>query len=74
MIPILFDSNETTFTGNGLGRLADVASCEVTEARNGIFELELSYPVDGRLFTSLTAGRYIYTTHDNSRKPQPFTI
>lgn len=74
MIPILFDSTEVTFTGNGLGRLVDIASIEVPEARNGIFELELSYPVNGRLFTSLVPGRYIFTTHNNSGKPQPFEI
>ena len=40
MKPILFPSNATTFTSNGLGPL-DCISCKVTEERNGMYELEL---------------------------------
>ena len=39
MNPILFSKNENVFTTNGLGRL-QCLSCEVTEERNGMFELE----------------------------------
>lgn len=39
MNPILFAKNETVFTTNGLGRL-QCLSCEVTEERNGMLELE----------------------------------
>lgn len=74
MIPILFDSTETTFTSNGLGRLKDARSCEVTEERNGEFELVLEYPVDGPLATSLVPGAYIYATHDCGGVPQAFQI
>lgn len=35
MIPILYAPNTTTFTTNGLGRLADAITCTVTEERNG---------------------------------------
>lgn len=41
MKPILFASNATNFTTNGLGRL-DCHECKVTEERNGQFELELT--------------------------------
>ena len=74
MIPILFDSSETSFTGNGLGRLTDAIKCEVTEERNGIYECELQYPITGALFSQMAEGCYIYTTHDDSKKPQAYQI
>lgn len=40
MKPILFNKTATTFTTNGIGRL-DAISCQVTEERNGQFELEM---------------------------------
>ena len=48
MIPILYEKDETSFTSNGLGRLRDCISCVVTEERNGIYELTLTYPVSAR--------------------------
>lgn len=39
MKPILFPKTATQFNTNGLGRL-DFISCQVTEERNGIYELE----------------------------------
>lgn len=74
MIPILFSSSETAFTSNGLGRLVDATKCEVTEERNGQYELVLNYPVTGPLMTSLLPGAYIYATHDESKVPQAFQI
>lgn len=41
MKPILFTSDATNFTTNGLGRL-DCHDCKVTEERNGQFELEMT--------------------------------
>ena len=41
MIPILYESTETTFTSNGIGRLSDAVSCTVTEERNGPYELTM---------------------------------
>lgn len=74
MIPILFDSTETTFTTQGLGRLLDARRCEVTEERNGIYELVLEYPTSGPLFNDLTPGKYIYATHDDHGDLQAFEI
>lgn len=53
MIPILFNKTESSFTSNGLGRLTDAISCKVTEERNGQFELEMEYPIDGVLYDSI---------------------
>ena len=74
MIPILFAANETTFTSNGIGRLADATRCEVTEERNGVYELVMEYPIKGKLFDEIACGRYIFATHDESKVPQAFQI
>ncbi len=45
MKPVLFDKNAKTFESNGLGRI-DAISCVVREELNGIYELEMEFPVD----------------------------
>ncbi len=47
MKPILFETGQTDFTTNGIGRLTDAISCKVTEERNGQYELHMEYPIDG---------------------------
>lgn len=74
MIPILYDSNETAFVSNGLGRLRDVISCIVTEERNGVYECDFEYPVDGANYEDILIGRIIGVTHDESEDIQPFDI
>lgn len=53
MIPILFAQDATTFTTNGIGRLSDVIECVVTEERNGIYELEFEYPMNGAHYSEI---------------------
>ena len=53
MKPILFSENAATFTTNGLGRLSDAISCVVTEERNGIYELEMQYPITGAHYSDI---------------------
>lgn len=74
MIPILYEKTETSFTNNGLGRLADCIRCIVTEERNGIFECEFDYPVSGSMFSQIEEGRIIGCTHDEQSDVQPFDI
>lgn len=74
MIPILYDSSETAFTSNGLGRLTECTSCRVTEVRNGEYECEFKYPVTGRLYDQITEGTIISCTHDDQGDRQPFVI
>lgn len=74
MIPILYDYNEQTFTSNGLGRLSDTISATVTEERNGRFDMEFQYPVNGIHFDDITEGRIIAVTHDEDGDIQPFVI
>lgn len=74
MIPILYDTNETAFITNGLGRLHDCISCKVTEERNGIFECDFEYPVDGAHSDEIRIGRIIAVKHDDTNDVQPFDI
>lgn len=74
MIPILYPYLETAFTGLGLGGLTEAMRCEVTEERNGVYELELDYPASGYLYRELDLGCLILATHDDSGDRQPFEI
>ena len=74
MMPILCANDETLFTSNGLGRLNDCISCIVTEERNGIYECDFEYPVDGANFDLIQIGRIIGVTHDDTGDIQPFEI
>lgn len=74
MIPIIFERNETAFNNNGIGRLRDCLSCEVTEERNGVFECDFTYPIDGANFEQIQFGRFIGVTHDEAGDVQPFEI
>ena len=53
MIPILFDGRATNFTTNGIGRLTKVLSCEVTEERNGVYELDMTLSIDSDHFSDV---------------------
>ena len=74
MFPILYTREETQFTTNGIGRLSDAISVLVTEERNGIFELEMQYPITGPLYSELQEGRIISCSHDEVGDRQPFRI
>lgn len=74
MIPILYESSETAFMSNGIARLRDCISCEVTEERNGVYECDFEYPIDGVHFEDIVPGRIIAVTHDESGDVQPFDI
>lgn len=74
MIPILYDSTETAFTSNGLGGLPDAIEAKVKEQRNGIYELEMVYPVSGLHYDLITLDRIICVTHDDTKDHQPFDI
>lgn len=74
MNPILYDSTDTSFTSNGLGRLTDCLECVCHEERNGIFEVDFTYPVDGKNYDLIKIGRSIGVRHDDSEDIQPFDI
>ena len=74
MIPILYEKDETVFASNGLGRLRDCISCICTEERNGLYEVDFEYPIDGAHYDLIQIGRVIGVTHDESGDIQPFDI
>lgn len=74
MIPILFAENSTTFSSNGIGRLSEALSCEVTEERNGQFELSMMYPMTGKYFGSIALRNIIVADASPAQKKQPFRI
>lgn len=74
MIPILYEKDETAFVSNGLGRLRDAISVVVTEERNGIYECDFEYPIDGVNYDRIQCGRIIAVEHDESNDVQPFDI
>ena len=74
MIPILYNADETKFINNGRGRLSSATRCIVTEERNGIFELEIDYPIEGVHFNEIENGRIIAATHDDKKDMQPFIV
>lgn len=74
MKPVLYKENTTAFTTNGLGTLSDVVSCVVTEERNGAYELEMEYPIDGIHVEDIKYSRIIYATPSDGANKQPFRI
>lgn len=74
MIPILYSKTETEWTSNGLGRLSDASSCVVTEERNGIFELEMEYPMTGVHFYDIQTDCFIKTICSAKKDFQLFRV
>lgn len=74
MAPILFSDAATNYSTQGIGSLADALSCYVTEEINGIYELEMTYPVTGRRFKDIQNRCLIYCKPDPYRAGQPFRI
>lgn len=74
MIPILYDQAETLFDTNGLGILADTIDATVEEEVNGVYELEMKYPVKGILFSEIVRRSIILAKPDPISNPQPFRV
>lgn len=74
MIPILFESTETQFNTNGIGRLSDAISCQVEENLNGLYELTMVYPITGQHYAEITENRIIYAEPFEGGDWQPFVI
>lgn len=74
MRPILYEQDETLFRTNGIGILHDAEECKVTEVRNGKFELEMVYPLQGEWMTEILQNRYILARPNDYDKPHAFRI
>lgn len=62
------------FNTYGLGALTDCISCEVTEERNGEYELVMEYPMNGVHFDELELRRVILAKPNHTDEPQAFRI
>lgn len=74
MIPVLYRADATVFTTFGIGALSDCLSCEVTEERNGAFELVMKYPITGKNYDELVSERLIKAKPNDTAKDQVFRI
>jgi phage-related protein len=74
MMLALYKAEETEFSGLGLGILENVRNDEVREVLNGQFELQLQYPVTGRLMDQIQPDAYITARPNPLSDPQPFRI
>ena len=74
MIPILYAAGERDFSHNGIGLLRDMLSCEVTEERNGIFEVIFTYPVSGQFYEYLEDEAIIKAVPNETSQPQFFRL
>lgn len=68
MIPILLDGTTR------IGWLKDCLSCEITEERNGVYELTLTYPASGSMARELTVERFIKAKPNQTAENQLFKI
>lgn len=75
--PILYeqiDNIGTVPNNNGLGVLTDCLECMVTEERNGIYELEMKYPISGIHSKELIERRILKVKPNFTDDPQLFRI
>lgn len=74
MIPILYSGTESAFSNNGLGFLSDAISCNVTEERNGAYELNMQYPISGIHFSDIALRSIILAKPNSTSQTQPFRV
>lgn len=72
MIPILYAT--TDISTLGLGVLSDTISCKVSEQRNGAYELEMTYPINGVHFSDIDLRYFILAKPNYTDDPQLFRI
>lgn len=72
--PILYSATETNFEHNGIGILSACVSCEVAEEANGIFEMAMTYPMDGIHYEDIADRSIIKAKADQFRDPQLFRV
>lgn len=70
----LYSAETTDFDNNGIGVLSDVISAKVTEERNGIFELEFTYPITGLHYSDIIPRNIVVSKPDPNSSAEPFRI
>ncbi len=74
MKPLLYAPNDDDFENNGIGILNDCSVCVVTEELNGIFELEMEYPMDGIHFCEISDRSIVKVRPNQYAEPQLFRV
>ena len=74
MIPILFEYDATSFDGFGLGEIYDAISCVVKAADDQSYELDLEYPLNGKMLSDLKINRIIVAKANPRDENQAFRI
>ena len=67
-------SSARAFDTYGLGALVECIRCEVTEERNGEYELEMQYPMTGKHFDEIEVRCIILAKPNYTDGPQAFRI
>lgn len=71
---LLYPETETAFENNGLGALSDTVSMKVTQELNGVYDLEMQYPISGIHYFEILNRRLLFVKPDPYHDPQPFSI
>ena len=74
MKPILYEANTVDFNNNGLGALTEAMFSQVTEERNGIFELSVVYPMSGKLYDRISEHMLLKVKPNKVDDPHVFRI
>lgn len=76
MKPILYADTEKDFQTNGVGVLSDAVACYVERELNGVYELDMQYPVNGIHFSAIQQRSIILAAPDpfSKDKAQPFRV
>ena len=74
MKPILYEANAVDFNNNGLGALTEAMFSQVTEERNGIFELSVVYPMSGKLYDKISEHMLLKVKPNKVDDPHVFRI
>ncbi|MGT2800836.1 phage tail spike protein, partial [Streptococcus marmotae] len=72
--PILYAANETNFKHLGVSVLSDASKCLVTRERNGLYFLEMEYPIDGKDFKKIKKDMIIRVDAGYRTKKQRFVV
>lgn len=73
MIPVLYEPGEREFLNLGLGRLNE-AKGTVAEELNGLYELEMTYPIDGIRYDEINPEYIVVAKPNLDFDPQAFRI
>ena len=71
---LLYPQDEQTFADNGIGALSDAVSCDVTEERNGMYEVEMVYPITGVHYADIAYRSILFVKPNPWDDPQPFRV